>query len=95
MIIITDVLEKLTKMWESSLRIYTIEEHGLKLMLEKNANEDSKIARINKERKLIDEWNRIFFGTKHAIPQENSIYWALTAAERDAETFTAIRYVII
>lgn len=78
-------------MWESSLRIYTIEEHGLKLMLEKNANEDSKIARINKERKLIDEWSRIFFGSKQIIPQENSIYWALTAAERDTETFIAIR----
>lgn len=82
-------------MWESSLRVYTIEEHGLKLMLEKNANEDTKIARINKERKLIDEWNQIFFGPKLVIPQENSIYWALTAAERDPETFTAIRYLII
>lgn len=85
------ILEKLIKMWESSLRTYTIEEHGLKLMLEKNANEDSKIARIAKERKLIDEWNTIFFGPKQIIPQENSIYWALTAAERDAETFIAIR----
>lgn len=81
-------------MWESSLRIYTIEEHGLKLMLEKTANEDSKIARVAKERKLIDEWNKIFFGAKQIIPQDNSIYWALTAAERDAETFIAIRYVI-
>lgn len=84
-------LEKLIKMWETSLRTYTIEEHGLKLMLEKNANEDSKMARIAKERKLVDEWNTIFFGPKQLVPQENSIYWALTAAERDAETFIAIR----
>lgn len=84
-------LEKLNNMWESSLRIYTVEEHGLKLMLEKNANEDSEIARINKERKLIDEWNRIFFGPKQILPEVNFIYRALTAAERDVETFIAIR----
>lgn len=79
-------------MWESSLRTYTIEEQGLKLMLEKNANEDSNIARMAKERKYIEEWNTVFFGPKQIIPQDNSIYWALTAAERDTETFIAIRY---
>lgn len=78
-------------MWESSLKVYTKEDQGLKLMLEKTASEDSKTAQIAKERKLLDEWHTIFFGPRQVISQENSMYWALTAAERDVETFIAIR----
>ncbi|XP_018565312.1 programmed cell death protein 7-like [Anoplophora glabripennis] len=85
------ITEKLIRMWESSMKTYTIEEHGLRLMIEKTASEDSKTARLAKERKLLGEWYRIFFGLRQVIPQENQSYWALTAAERDTETFIAIR----
>ncbi|KAJ8961955.1 hypothetical protein NQ314_005857 [Rhamnusium bicolor] len=85
------ISEKLIKMWESSLKTYTIEEQGLRLMIEKTAVEDSKMARIAKERKLLEEWHNIFFGPRHFLPQGNPSYWALTAAERDIETFIAIR----
>ncbi|KAJ8981768.1 hypothetical protein NQ317_002362 [Molorchus minor] len=74
--------EKLMKIWGSSLKIYSIEEQGLRLMLEKTANEDSKTAIIAKERKLLEEWHNIFFGPKQYVTPENTAYWALTAAER-------------
>ncbi|CAG9817129.1 unnamed protein product [Phaedon cochleariae] len=83
--------EKLKLMWESALQTYTTEEQGLKLMLEKTASEDSKIARLAKERKLLEEWHGIFFGPRRVISPENTTYWALTAAERDTDTFIAIR----
>ncbi|XP_050295533.1 programmed cell death protein 7-like [Anthonomus grandis grandis] len=83
--------EKLIKMWEDTLLVYTKEEHGLKLMLEKNHTEGSKQSKIAKERKLIDEWKTTFFGQMQAVPSNNATYWALTAAERDLETFVAIR----
>lgn len=73
------------------MKTYSTEEQGLRLMIEKTASEDSKTARIAKERKLLEEWYRIFFGPRQVIPQENQTYWALTAAERDTETFIAIR----
>lgn len=78
-------------MWENSLRTYSIEEHGLRLMLEKNAEDDSKAARLAKEKKLLEEWQTVLFGPKYLIPVNNPTYYALTAAERDMETFIAIR----
>nr|CAI5863678.1 unnamed protein product [Callosobruchus analis] len=84
-------MEKLRKMWEDSLKTYTTEEQGLKLMLEKTAVEDSKTTQLAKERKLLDEWHTVFFGPRQLIPPDNTMYWALTAAERDMETFVAIR----
>lgn len=80
-------------MWENCLRTSTIEEQGLKLMLEKTAIEDSKTAQITKERLLLEEWYSVFFGRRQIVPPENTSYWALTAAERDTETFIAIRCV--
>ncbi|KAJ8917983.1 hypothetical protein NQ315_011436 [Exocentrus adspersus] len=85
------VTEKLVRMWESCLKTYTTEEQGLRLMIEKTASEDSKMAHIAKERKLLEEWHTIFFGPRQVISQDNHTYWALTAAERDMETFVAIR----
>ncbi|XP_066151645.1 programmed cell death protein 7 [Euwallacea fornicatus] len=83
--------EKLVKMWENSLQVYLKEEQGLKLMLEKTQTEDSKQARLNKERRLVEEWKTVLFGQVHVVPTNNSTYWALTAAERELETFIAIR----
>ncbi|XP_028139067.1 programmed cell death protein 7 [Diabrotica virgifera virgifera] len=82
---------KLKNMWESSLQVYGKEEQGLRLMLEKNATEDTKTAKLSKKRRLLDEWHTVFFGPKQLIPQDHETYWALTAAERDTETFIAIR----
>lgn len=91
--LVFDFVEKLLRMWESSMKTYTTEEQGLRLMIEKTASEDSKTARIAKERKLLEEWYTIFFGPRQVISQDNQSYWALTAAERDMETFIAIRWV--
>lgn len=85
--------EKLVTIWENSMKTYTTEEQGLRLMLEKNAEDDSKAAKLAKERKLFDEWQTVLFGPKYLIPANNPTYWALTAAERDMETFIAIRYI--
>ncbi|XP_056632960.1 programmed cell death protein 7-like [Diorhabda sublineata] len=82
---------KLKNMWESSLKTYTKEEQGLKLLLEQTATEDTKTAELKKEKNLLEEWHAVFFGPRQVIPQDNATYWALTAAERDMETFIAIR----
>lgn len=58
---------------------------------EKNQTEDSKQAKLAKERRLVDEWKTVLFGQSHAIPSNHPTYWALTAAERELETFIAIR----
>lgn len=80
--------EKLTNMWSNSLRVYLKEEQGLKLMLEQNANDDSNAIHQSKEKKISQEWEEVLFGPK-AIP--STICWGLTSAERDLETFIAIR----
>jgi len=59
--------------------------------VEKNQTEDSKQAKLIKERRLVEEWKRALFGHLHTIPSNNPTYWALTAAERELETFIAIR----
>lgn len=83
--------EKLVKMWENSLQTYLKEEQGLRLMLEKNRTEDSKQAKLAKERRLVEQWKSVLFGPSHAIPSNHPTFWALTAAERDLEAFIAIR----
>lgn len=86
--IFVDTTEKLTKIWTNSLQVYMKEEQGLRLMLEQNAVEDSNAAKLLKEKKIAQEWEDILFGPKR-IP--SSAYWGLTRAERDLETFVAIR----
>ncbi|KAL1489151.1 hypothetical protein ABEB36_014092 [Hypothenemus hampei] len=83
--------EKLIKMWENSMQAYLKEEQGLKFMLEKNQTEDSKQAKMVKERCLVEQWKTVLFGRSHSVPSTNPTFWALTAAERDLETFIAIR----
>ncbi|KAF7284594.1 programmed cell death protein 7 [Rhynchophorus ferrugineus] len=82
--------EKLIKMWENTLKTYLTEEQGLKLMLEKNQIEDSKQAQLVKERRLAEEWKTVLFG-KHMTSFSHPTFLALTAAERDVDTFVAIR----
>ncbi|KAF5300135.1 hypothetical protein FQR65_LT09226 [Abscondita terminalis] len=82
------VTEHLTQIWNDALRVYSKEEQGLRMMLEQNAVEDTISARIAKEKRIIQQWENVFFGPRW-IP--NHIYWNLTAAEKDTETFIAIR----
>lgn len=82
------VTADLTKMWEKTQQVYLKEEYGLKTMLEQNAQEDSNTIRIEKEKKIAAEWTEVLFGPK-VVPTE--AYWALTAAEKDFETFVATR----
>lgn len=82
------VTEHLTRMWEKTQQIYAKEEQGLKIMLEQSAAEDSNTIRKEKEKKIADEWLDVLFGAK-VVPSE--AYWALTAAEKNFETFVAVR----
>lgn len=75
-------------MWENSLQMYTKEEQGLKMMLEQNAAEDSLALQVEKEKKIIEEWNTVMFGPK-IVP--SPAYWGLTSAEKNFETFIAMR----
>lgn len=86
------VSEQLTQMWENSCKVYSKEEQGLKVMLEQNAVEDSNTIRMEKEKKIAAEWTDVLFGPK-VVPTE--AYWALTAAEKNFETFIAVRWVYI
>ncbi|CAG9767386.1 unnamed protein product [Ceutorhynchus assimilis] len=83
--------EKLVKMWENTTVVYLKEEQGLRLMLEKNQIEDTRQAKLAKERRLVEEWKTVLFSPLHAIPSNYPTFWALTAAERDIGTFVAIR----
>lgn len=56
------------------------------MMLEQNATDDA--VKNDKERKLLQEWDIVFFGHKH-IP--TPAYYGLTVAEKNFETFVAIR----
>ena len=80
--------EKLIKMWEDNLRTYGKEEQGLRIMLENNATEDSKAMKISKQEKAIQQWTYCLFGPKCIT---SPAYWGLTSAEKDLETFVAIR----
>lgn len=84
----TKVTNDLTQMWDKSQQIYLKEEHGLKVMLEHNAEQDSNTIRVEKERRIAAEWTGVLFGAK-VVPSE--AYWALTAAEKSFETFVAVR----
>lgn len=80
--------EKLLKIWQNALNSYNKEEQGLRMMLQQNAVDDDNSNRIAKERKIMQEWELVFFGPK-MIP--SPAYWGLTLAERDVDTFIAIR----
>lgn len=80
--------EKLIKMWENSLRLYKEEEDALRLRFEVNAIEDSNAVKLAKAKKLAHEWEFTLFGPKSSY---TNLYWGLTSAERDLETFIAIR----
>lgn len=79
--------EHITRMWEKSLKVYTTEEQGLKLMLAQNASED--VAKSDKKIRVLQEWDRVLFGPK-IVP--GPAYWGLTSAEKNFDTFVAIRY---
>ncbi|XP_065170821.1 uncharacterized protein [Atheta coriaria] len=80
--------EALIKMWENSSKTYSIEEQGLKLMLERNASEDNKQTIANKEKEVAQQWDQVLFGPSY-VP--SPLYWALTSAKHDMEKFIAIR----
>ncbi|XP_044262039.1 U11/U12 small nuclear ribonucleoprotein 59 kDa protein-like [Tribolium madens] len=84
------VTEKLIRMWENSYQNYCKEEQCLKVMLEHNATMDSKAAINAKQARIVDDWESLLFGPKDA-PVNNPTFWALTSADRDMETFIAIR----
>ena len=78
-------------MWENSYQNYCKEEQCLKVMLEHNATEDTKAAITAKQTRVVDSWENLIFGPKNDATTNNSTYWALTSADRDLESFIAIR----
>ncbi|KAL3277174.1 hypothetical protein HHI36_012525 [Cryptolaemus montrouzieri] len=83
--------EKMLKIWENALKQYNTEEHMLKTMLEKTASENLKHKELLKEKETLFSWEKVIFGEKMSFSSENASLLALTAAERDMETFVAIR----
>ncbi|RZC42296.1 hypothetical protein BDFB_004793 [Asbolus verrucosus] len=83
------VTEKLIRMWENSFQSYCKEEQCLRVMLEHNATMDTKAAINAKQTRVVEEWENLIFGPRENY--NNPTYWALTSAERDMETFIAIR----
>ncbi|XP_022919433.2 programmed cell death protein 7 [Onthophagus taurus] len=79
--------ERLTNMWEDMSKVYAKEEQGLKVMLEKNASGD-QLNGLKRSDQLIRDWERCIFGPKF-VP--NQAYYGLTSAEKNMETFIAIR----
>ncbi|KAK9874671.1 hypothetical protein WA026_005492 [Henosepilachna vigintioctopunctata] len=83
--------EKMLKIWENALKQYNTEEHMLKTMLEKTASENLKHKELLKEKQTLFMWEKVIFGDKTIASAQNASFIALTAAERDMETFIAIR----
>lgn len=75
-------------MWENTLKSYQKEEQGLHMMLEQNAEEDTISTQLAKEKRTTQEWETALFGQK-LVPVP--AFFALTAAERDMETFINVR----
>ncbi|XP_044756837.1 uncharacterized protein LOC123315266 [Coccinella septempunctata] len=82
---------KMLKIWENTSKQYNAEELMLKTMLEKTATETLRNKELLKERETLFLWEKAIFGNKVNPTPENATHWALTAAERDMETFIAIR----
>lgn len=82
---------KMLKIWENASKMYNVEENMLKTMLEKTANENLRNKELRKEKETLFLWERAIFGDKVIANPANASHWALTAAERDMETFIAIR----
>lgn len=85
------VTEKLIRMWENALQNYNKEEQCLKIMLAHNAEKDTKAVTRGKQIRIIDEWDNLVFGSKDTSTASNATFWALTSADRDLESFVAIR----
>lgn len=82
---------KMLKIWENVSKQYNAEELMLKTMLEKTANETLRNKELLKEKETLFLWEKAIFGDKVIPSHANATHWALTAAERDMETFIAIR----
>lgn len=85
------VTEKLIRMWENTLQNYNKEEQCLKIMLAHKSDKDTKAVTRGKQVRIIEEWENLLFGQKDPNEASNATYWALTSADRDLESFVAIR----
>lgn len=75
-------------MWEKALKTYGVEERGLKVMLESRLDEKPPTEADQKLKNIIKEWDFAIFGPKF-VP--SSAYWTMTYAQKDMETFIAVR----
>lgn len=79
--------EKLTNMWEDTMKIYLKEEQCLKLMLETSVKKENN-WKVSRADRIIEQWDYCLFGPK-CIPSQT--YWGLTSADKSVENFIAIR----
>nr|CAD7437827.1 unnamed protein product [Timema bartmani] len=84
----TKVIERLRKLWESELRECAVEEKGLRVMLE-GVVEERNQKQVRRERQALAQWEQVLFGAKKR--QQDQVDRFYTAAERDIESFVAIR----
>nr|CAD7423521.1 unnamed protein product [Timema monikensis] len=82
------VIERLRKLWESELRECAVEEQGLRVMLE-GVVEERNQKQVRRERQALAQWEQVLFGAKKR--QQDQVDHFYTAAERDIESFVAIR----
>ncbi|KAK5650324.1 hypothetical protein RI129_001353 [Pyrocoelia pectoralis] len=82
------VTSHLSKIWNDAINVYAKEEKSLQMTLQQNATEDNHSARMAKERRIMQEWELVFFGSRNLLTPS---YYNLTVAEKDLETFIAIR----
>lgn len=75
-------------MWEDALKSYTLEDQTLRKNIEQKAAEDKNEAKQAKENRIMQEWDLVLFGPKIA---PSRAYCLLTVAERNLDTFAAIR----
>nr|CAD7585807.1 unnamed protein product [Timema genevievae] len=84
----TKVIERLRKLWESEQRECAVEEQGLRVMLE-GVVEERNQKQVRRERQALAQWEQVLFGAKKR--QQDQVDRFYTAAERDIESFVAIR----
>lgn len=80
------ITERLKNMWQKALKSYTMEERGLRVMLDMKSKTTE--TKDDKNKKIIKEWSLALFGPTF-VPSD--AYWVLTCAERDLEIFIALR----
>lgn len=86
-----NLAERLQDIWTNASKEYGKEEHRLRTQLEQTTSEDQRKAKLEREKKVTDDWSKALFGDPLKEGEESGLFLGLTAAERSVDTFIAIR----